>query len=177
MFELGAGDALFRTWSGSEDSSHKKPRAGVRSQLAHLLALRCKRSLCAGFLFCSYCSTPVGFTVQDIVKEETADIHVSKVDLHRRLYHSLCRPRRSARSQLFQVQTRYPFLDAVFTRILVEYWPSSQVPVQAIFSRLVPLFPRPELEEVQKGTTVFPVKSLFLMKLFTTHEASYHQIG
>lgn len=130
-----------------------------------------------GFLLCSYCGTPVGFTVQDIVKEETADIHVSKVDLHRRLYHSLCRPRRSARSQLFQVQTRYPFLDAVFTRILVEYWPSSQVPVQAIFSRLVPLFPRPELEEVQKGTTVFPVKSLFLMKLFTTHEASYHQIG
>lgn len=55
--------------------------------------------------------------------------------------------------------------------------PSSQFPVPAIFSRLVPLSPSPELVEVQKGTTFFPVKSLFLIKLLTTQEASRHQIG
>lgn len=40
-----------------------------------------------------------------------------------------------------------------------------------------PLSPKPELEEVQKGTTVFPVKSFAFTKLSTGHAAIPHHIA
>ncbi len=33
---MGSGGTMFRTWSGSEDSSHKMPLVGVRSHQVHL---------------------------------------------------------------------------------------------------------------------------------------------
>ena len=55
--------------------------------------------------------------------------------------------------------------------------PSSQVPLPAASSSSVPLSPRPELELVQKGTTVLPVKSLAATKLLTGQAAMPHQMG
>ena len=55
--------------------------------------------------------------------------------------------------------------------------PSSQFPVLAASSKSLPLSPNPELEEVQKGITVFPVKSLFSINVLTGHAAIPHQIG
>ena len=55
--------------------------------------------------------------------------------------------------------------------------PSCQFPVPAIFSNSFPLSPIPEEAEVQNGITVFPVKSLFFMKLSTGHAAMPHQTG
>ena len=56
-------------------------------------------------------------------------------------------------------------------------WPSSQVPVPAASASSLPLSPKSELEEVQKGITVFPVKSLASTKPSTGHAAIPHQIG
>ena len=55
--------------------------------------------------------------------------------------------------------------------------PSSQFPVPATSSNSSPLSPSPEEAEVQKGITVFPVKSLAAIKLSTGHAAIPHQIG
>ena len=45
--------------------------------------------------------------------------------------------------------------------------PSCQVPVLAISANNLPLLPRPLDVDVQNGITVFPVKSLSKIKLFT----------
>ena len=55
--------------------------------------------------------------------------------------------------------------------------PSCQLPPLAISASKVPLCPSPELVEVQKGITVFPVKSLFFTKSFTGQAAMPHQMG
>ena len=49
--------------------------------------------------------------------------------------------------------------------------PSSQVPLPAACSSRVPLWPSPELELVQKGMTVLPLKSLAETKLLTGQAA------
>ena len=55
--------------------------------------------------------------------------------------------------------------------------PSSQLPVPAISASSSPLCPIPEEEEVAKGMTVFPVKSLASTKAFTGHAAFPHHMG
>ena len=55
--------------------------------------------------------------------------------------------------------------------------PVCQSPVPAICASSSPLCPSPELEEVQKGMTVFPVKSLFFTKSLTGQAALPHQMG
>ena len=55
--------------------------------------------------------------------------------------------------------------------------PSCQSPVPASSASSVPLSPRPELAEVQKGITVLPVKSLASTKPLTGQAAMPHQIG
>lgn len=55
--------------------------------------------------------------------------------------------------------------------------PVCQFPVPAISSSNSPLCPKTELDEVQNGITVFPVKSFDVINLFTGHEAIPHQIG
>ena len=56
-------------------------------------------------------------------------------------------------------------------------WPVRQSPVPAIWASSSPLWPKPELDEVQKGMTVLPVKSLFFTKSFTGQAAMPHQMG
>ena len=55
--------------------------------------------------------------------------------------------------------------------------PSSQFPVPAISASSCPLSPRPELADVQKGITVFPVKSFASIKPSTGQAAIPHQMG
>lgn len=55
--------------------------------------------------------------------------------------------------------------------------PSCQSPVPASSASRFPLSPMPDEEDVQKGITVFPVKSFASTKVFTGHAAMPHQIG
>ena len=55
--------------------------------------------------------------------------------------------------------------------------PVSQLPSPAISASSLPLSPRPELDEVQKGTTVLPVKSFAVIKPLTGQAAMPHQMG
>ena len=55
--------------------------------------------------------------------------------------------------------------------------PSCQSPVPASSASSSPLWPKPELEEVQKGITVLPVKSLASTKVSTGQAAMPHQMG
>ena len=55
--------------------------------------------------------------------------------------------------------------------------PSCQSPVPAISASSWPLSPRLEEEEVQKGITVFPVKSFASTKVSTGQAAMPHQMG
>ncbi len=55
--------------------------------------------------------------------------------------------------------------------------PVSHSPVPAASSSSSPLSPSPEEDEVQKGITIFPVKSLSAMNLSTGHAAMPRQIG
>ena len=55
--------------------------------------------------------------------------------------------------------------------------PSSQFPVPAASFNNVPLSPNPELEDVQNGITVFPVKSFASINVLTDHAAMPHHIG
>ena len=55
--------------------------------------------------------------------------------------------------------------------------PSSQSPVPANSSSCRPLSPKPELDEVQNGITVLPLKSLASIKPFTGQAAIPHQMG
>ena len=66
---------------------------------------------------------------------------------------------------------------SVSATLLRNRWPSCQSPVPASSANSSPLSPRPEEEDVQKGITVFPVKSLALMKLSTGQAAMPHQMG
>ena len=56
-------------------------------------------------------------------------------------------------------------------------WPSCHSPVPASSASNSPLSPRPELEEVQNGMTVLPVKSLASTKPSTGQAAMPHQMG
>ena len=55
--------------------------------------------------------------------------------------------------------------------------PESQLPEPAACLSSSPLFPMPELEEVQNGMTVFPAKSFAFIKPSTGHAAIPHQMG
>lgn len=55
--------------------------------------------------------------------------------------------------------------------------PVSQFPVPAASASSSPLSPRSELDEVQNGITVFPVKSFAVTNPSTDHAAICHQIG
>ena len=55
--------------------------------------------------------------------------------------------------------------------------PQAQSPVPAISASKAPLSPMLELEDVQNGITVLPVKSLAVTKALTGHAAMPHQIG
>jgi len=49
--------------------------------------------------------------------------------------------------------------------------------VPAFWASSLPLLPSPELEDVAKGITVFPVKSFASINLSTGQAAIPHQIG
>ena len=53
--------------------------------------------------------------------------------------------------------------------------PSCQSPVPAFWASSLPLLPSPELEDVAKGITVFPVKSFASINLSTGQAAIPHQ--
>lgn len=55
--------------------------------------------------------------------------------------------------------------------------PVCQSPVPVMSASNSPLSLRPELEEMQKGITVLPEKSLFFTKSLTGHTALLHQTG
>ena len=76
-----------------------------------------------------------------------------------------------------KAQIFYPSLDSFCRSTGGKRWPSSQVPVPAASASSLPLSPKSELEEVQKGITVFPVKSLASTKPSTSHAAIPHQMG
>ena len=56
-------------------------------------------------------------------------------------------------------------------------WPFCQLPPFASFWSFVPLSPKPDEAEVQKGITVLLEKSLALTNVSTGHAAIPHQIG
>ena len=55
--------------------------------------------------------------------------------------------------------------------------PACQSPVPARSAKSCPLSPMSEVEEVQKGITVLPVKSLASTKVSTGQAAMPHQMG
>lgn len=56
-------------------------------------------------------------------------------------------------------------------------FPSTQFPVPATSFTSFPLSPKPELADVQNGTTVFPVKSFTSTNPFTGHASIPHPMG